>query len=597
MISMVISILLDAFAPQITRRIIDDVIVGGKMELLMKLLLGLLAIGLGRAVFQYTKEFIFDFAACSIGSNLRKDLFDHIQTLSVGYFDSHNTGELMARVKDDVDRIWNACGFVGMLILECFVHSCIMVFCMFRISPLLTLVPLLVMPLIVFFAVKMENGLGAVYEKISEETAQMNTTAQENLAGVRTVKAFAREGYEINKFKGHNQKFYDLNMEQAKLIARYQPNISFLSKVLLMAVIVAGGILVIRGNITIGQLGAFTEYANNIVWPMEMVGWLSNDFAAAVASNRKIQAIFGEKPEIQSPVNFRPENKKTEAGKTEIQKSQLQKREIGNQENRKWEKRKSWLSDPENQIRGHIQFDHVDFSLHGTNILKEISFDLPAGKTLGIMGMTGSGKTSIINLIQRFYDVSSGEIRIDGRDIRSFPLSDLRSQISAVMQDVFLFSDSIAENIKMGRKELVSQVMVERAAFCADAHGFIQKLGNQYDTIIGERGVGLSGGQKQRISIARAIAKESPILILDDSTSALDMETEKEIEKRLEELKDSTKIIIGHRISSVRHADEILILDQGRIVERGTHRELMEQKGHYYQTYQVQYGEEEGLWQ
>lgn len=567
MISMVISILLDAFAPQITRRIIDDVIVGGRMELLLKLLLGLLAIGLGRAVFQYTKEFIFDFAACSIGSNLRKDLFDHIQTLSVWYFDSHNTGELMARVKDDVDRIWNACGFVGMLILECFVHSCIMVFCMFRISPALTLAPLLVMPLIVFFAVKMENGLGAVYEKISEETAQMNTTAQENLAGVRTVKAFAREGYEINKFKGHNKKFYDLNMEQARLIARYQPNISFLSKVLLMAVIVAGGILVIRGNITIGQLGAFTEYANNIVWPMEMVGWLSNDFAAAVASNRKIQAIFGEKPEIQAP------------------------------ENQKWKKGKSWLSDPENQIRGHIQFDHVDFSLHGTEILKEISFDLPAGKTLGIMGMTGSGKTSIINLIQRFYDVTSGKIRIDGRDIRSFPLSDLRSQISTVMQDVFLFSDSIAENIKMGRKELVSQGMVERAAFCADAHGFIQKLGNQYDTIIGERGVGLSGGQKQRISIARAIAKESPILILDDSTSALDMETEKAIEKRLEELKGSTKIIIGHRISSVRHADEILILDQGRIVERGTHRELMEQKGHYYQTYQVQYGEEEGLWQ
>ncbi|MDO5348871.1 MAG: ABC transporter ATP-binding protein [Lachnospiraceae bacterium] len=567
MISMVISILLDAFAPQITRRIIDDVIVGGRMELLMKLLLGLLAIGLGRAVFQYTKEFIFDFAACSIGSNLRKDLFDHIQTLSVGYFDSHNTGELMARVKDDVDRIWNACGFVGMLILECFVHSCIMVFCMFRISPALTLVPLLVMPLIVFFAVKMENGLGTVYERISEETAQMNTTAQENLAGVRTVKAFAREGYEINKFKGHNKKFYDLNMEQARLIARYQPNISFLSKVLLMAVIVAGGILVIRGNITIGQLGAFTEYANNIVWPMEMVGWLSNDFAAAVASNRKIQAIFGEKPEIQAP------------------------------ENQKWKKGKSWLSDPENQIRGHIQFDHVDFSLHGTEILKEISFDLPAGKTLGIMGMTGSGKTSIINLIQRFYDVSSGKIRIDGRDIRSFPLSDLRSQISTVMQDVFLFSDSIAENIKMGRKELVSQGMVEQAAFCADAHGFIQKLGNQYDTIIGERGVGLSGGQKQRISIARAIAKESPILILDDSTSALDMETEKAIEKRLEELKGSTKIIIGHRISSVRHADEILILDQGRIVERGTHRELMEQKGHYYQTYRVQYGEEEGLWQ
>ncbi len=554
-VSMVISILLDAASPQITRRIIDDVIVGGRMELLTKLLLGLLGIGLGRAVFQYTKEFIFDFAACSIGSNLRKDLFDHIQTLSVGYFDSHNTGELMARVKDDVDRIWSACGFVGMLILECFVHTCIMVFCMFRISPVLTLVPLMVMPLIVWYAVRMENGLGAVYEKISEETAQMNTVAQENLAGVRTVKAFAREEYEIHKFKRHNKRFYDLNMEQAKLIARYQPNISFLSKVLLMAVIVAGGTLVIRGNLTIGGLGAFTEYANNIVWPMEMVGWLSNDFAAAVASNRKIQTIFAEVPKICDP-------------------------EAPGEEGLK------------EQSLGHIRFDHVDFYLHGTEILRDISFDLPAGKTLGIMGVTGSGKTSIINLIQRFYDVSSGRILMDGRDIRSCPLRELRSQISVVMQDVFLFSESIEENIRLGQKEHVSQAMVEQAAYCADAHGFIQKLGNQYDTVIGERGVGLSGGQKQRISIARAIAKESPVLILDDATSALDMETEKEIEKRLKGLKNSTKIIIGHRISSVRHADEILILDHGRIAERGTHRELMALKGRYYQTYQVQYGEQ-----
>lgn len=258
-IAMVISILLDAAAPQITQRIIDQVIVGGRTELLMQLLFGLLGIGLGRAVFQYTKEFIFDFAASGIGSRLRKDLFDHIQTLSVGYFDSHNTGELMARVKDDVDRIWNACGFVGMLIIECVIHTCVMVFCMFRISPLLTLIPLLVMPVIAWFALRMENGLGDVYDRISEETASMNTTAQENLAGVRTVKAFAREKYEIRKFRAHNQKYYRLNMEQAGLIARYQPNISFLSKVLLMAVIVAGGIMVIDGRISIGQLGAFSE--------------------------------------------------------------------------------------------------------------------------------------------------------------------------------------------------------------------------------------------------------------------------------------------------------------------------------------------------
>lgn len=556
-IAMVISILLDAAAPQITQRIIDQVIVGGRTELLMQLLFGLLGIGLGRAVFQYTKEFIFDFAASGIGSRLRKDLFDHIQTLSVGYFDSHNTGELMARVKDDVDRIWNACGFVGMLIIECVIHTCVMVFCMFRISPLLTLIPLLVMPVIAWFALRMENGLGDVYDRISEETASMNTTAQENLAGVRTVKAFAREKYEIRKFRAHNQKYYRLNMEQAGLIARYQPNISFLSKVLLMAVIVAGGIMVIDGRISIGQLGAFSEYANNIVWPMEMVGWLSNDFAAAIASNGKIQKIFREKPEIASPEG----------------------------------------AEPMERMRGEICFDHVDFAINGREILKDVSFTVPAGSTLGIMGMTGAGKSSVVNLIQRFYDAASGQVLIDGKDVRSLSLSDLRRQISVVMQDVFLFSDTIEDNIKTGNRDAAEWESVERASVCADAHGFIMKLTEQYDTIIGERGVGLSGGQKQRISIARAIAKENPVLILDDSTSALDMETEKEIQRQLQELKSCTKIIIGHRISAVQNADQILILENGRVAERGTHEELLKKRGLYYQTFKVQYGEEEMEWQ
>ena len=573
---MILSILLDAASPQITKRIIDQVIIGGQMELLSRCLLGFLGIGLGRAVFQYTKEFIFDFAASGIGSSLRKDLFDHIQSLSVGYFDSHNTGELMARVKDDVDRIWNACGFVGMLILECVIHTCIVVSCMFSISPLLTLVPLLVMPLVLFCAVRMEKGLGQVYDQISEETAEMNTVAQENLAGVRTVKAFAREPYEIEKFKRHNQKFYDLNMKQAKLIARYQPNISFLSKMLMMAVIVAGGLLVIRGKITLGELGAFSEYTSNVVWPLEMLGWLSNDFAAALASGRKIQGIFAEKPEIHDADDL--------AGGAAT----------GDAPEREGE---GLPSKGGVLIQGQICFQDVSFRLHGVPILTDISFTLPAGKTLGIMGMTGSGKSSIVHLIQRFYDVSSGRITIDGKDIRQIPLARLRSQISVVMQDVFLFSDTIAENIKTGKKEILAQERVHQAAVRADAHGFIMELANRYDTVIGERGVGLSGGQKQRISIARAIAKGNPVLILDDSTSALDTETEKEIERQLKELENSTKIIIGHRISAVRHADEILVLEDGRIAERGNHRMMKKKKGRYYQTYQVQYGKEEEEWQ
>ncbi|GLC79679.1 ABC transporter ATP-binding protein [Lacrimispora brassicae] len=557
LVAMVVSILLDAAAPQITKYIIDDVIVGGQMEILMRLLLGLLGIGLGRGVLQYTKEYIFDYAASGIGCSLRKDLFDHIQTLSMGYFDNHNTGELMARIKDDAERIWNAFGFVGMLILECSIHTVIVIVCMFRLSPSLTLIPLMILPLIAWYAVKMENGLGEVYDKISEQTAELNTVAQENLAGVRTVKAFAREDYEIEKFRKHNKRYYDLNMKQARLIVRYQPNISFLSKVLLMAVIVVGGILVINDKMTLGDLGAFSEYANNIIWPMEMVGWLSNDIAAAVASNKKIKKIMEEQPVICNPENpVQPE-----------------------------------------MIQGDLTFSHVDFELDGKSILRGIDFTVTKGKTLGIMGVTGSGKSSIVNLIERFYDATKGEILLDGINVKDLPLSLLRGQVSVVMQDVFLFSDSITENIKTGNKDATEWEGVQQASITAGAHGFIQKLTEQYDTVIGERGVGLSGGQKQRISIARAIAKRTPLLILDDSTSALDMETEKEIETQLTELKDSSKIIIAHRISAVRRADEILILDGGRIVERGTHEELMEKRGQYYKTYQVQYGEEEIKWQ
>lgn len=555
--AMIVSILLDAAAPQITKRLIDDVIVGGEMQILMKLLFGLVGIGLGRAVFQYTKEFIFDYAASGIGCNLRKDLFDHIQTLSMGYFDNHNTGELMARIKDDAERIWNAFGFVGMLVLECTIHTVVVIICMYRISPILTLIPLAILPVIAWYAIKMENGLGEVYDKISEQTAELNTVAQENLAGVRTVKAFAREEYEIGKFKKHNKKYYDLNMRQAKLIVRYQPNISFLSKILLMAVIVIGGILVIHDKMTLGDLGAFSEYANNIIWPMEMIGWLSNDLAAAMASNKKIKAIMEEQPVIKNMEN--PVSPDT--------------------------------------IKGELVFDHVDFELDGKRILEDIEFTLKKGKTLGIMGVTGSGKSSIVNLIQRFYDVTEGKILLDGINVKELPLSLLRGQISVVMQDVFLFSDSISENIKTGNKDATEWESVQQASISAEAHSFITKLSDQYDTVIGERGVGLSGGQKQRISIARAIAKESPILILDDSTSALDMETEKEIEAHLSELKESSKIIIAHRISAVRSADEILILSEGRIIERGTHKELMEMRGQYYKTYQVQYGEEEAKWQ
>lgn len=546
----VIAVSLDMLSPQVTRRIIDDVIIEGKTDLLPKLLLLILLIGLGRCIFQYIKEMLFDLYSSKIATEMRRDLFQHLQSLSLSFFDKNNTGELMSRVKDDIDQIWKAVGFVSMLIIEVIIHTSIVLYCMYKLSPMLAVIPTIILPVMACLAIFMERKLGNIYEKISEENAALNTVAQENLSGVRTVKAFAREKFEIQKFLSHNKRYYDLNMKQSKVFAKYYPYFQFVTKLLPIFVIVIGGYQVIQDRITLGTLGAFTEYSMNIIWPMEMLGWLSNDFASAVASNRRIKKIYAEEPtiiEVENPVVL-------------------------------------------DEVKGSVTFQQVSFSLDDKNILSDISFDLSAGKTIGIMGATGTGKTSIINLLQRFYDVTEGEIKLDGVNIKELTLHQLRKSISLVMQDVFLFSDTINENVKMGKKYQVRDDEVIKAATDSQASEFIERMDQQYETVVGERGVGLSGGQKQRISIARALAKKTPILVLDDSTSALDMETEHQIQLALSQI-EATKIIIAHRISAVKNADEILILDEGKIVERGTHETLMQKKGYYYDTYIAQYGE------
>ncbi|NLC18528.1 MAG: ABC transporter ATP-binding protein [Clostridiales bacterium] len=550
LICIITAVSLDMLSPQVTKRVIDDVIIDRDIELLPKLLLLIFIIGIGRFIFQYLKELIFDLVSSKISVKIRKDLFVHIQSLSLSFFDKNNTGELMSRVKDDVDRIWAGSNYISMLIIEVTIHTGIALYCMYNISPRLAIIPSVVLPIMGALAIFMENKLGKVYEAVSEESAQLNLVAQENLSGVRTVKAFAREKYEINKFLSHNKKYYELNMKQSKVFIKYYPYFQFVTKLLPLVTIVIGGLQVIDGKMSLGSLAAFTEYSSNIVWPMEMLGWLSNEFAAAVASSKRIKKIYEQKPEITDPANPVVLDK----------------------------------------VEGNIRFDKVCFNLDGKSILSDISFNLEAGKTIGIMGATGAGKSSIINLLQRFYDTSEGEIYLDGVNIKNLSLKQLRESISPVTQDVFLFSDTINENIKMGKKHLVKHDEVTQAAKYAQAHEFIDRMNDGYETIVGERGVGLSGGQKQRISIARALAKKAPVLVLDDSTSALDMETEHLIQKALADIA-STKIIIAHRISAVRYADEIIILEDGRITERGTHESLLQQKGYYYKTFMAQYGD------
>ena len=550
-LSLVIAVTLDMLAPRLTARVVDDVIVGGNMGELKFLLLGFLGIGLGRCIFQYMKEYTFDKNGSRISGDMRRDLFRHIQSLSADFFDRTNTGELMARVKEDIDHIWDAVGYVGMLLIEVFYHTSIILVCMYMLNWKLALIPTAAMLLCGSIAVIMERKLGVVYEEISEENAALNTVAEENLAGVRTVKAFAREKFEIDKFLSHNKRYYDLNMAQSKVFVRYYPFFTVVSKVLPLLTILVGGKFVINGEMTLGQMTAFVEYSMNIVWPMEMLGWLTNSFSSAVASNKKIKKIYEEKPtvtEVTNPVKLK-------------------------------------------KVRGKVSFDHVSFHKADQHeILHDICFTVEEGKTLGIMGATGAGKTSIIQLLQRMYDATDGAIYLDDVDIQTLTLEQLRTSVSYVMQDVFLFSDTINENIKLGKKSCLDFNTVRKASTDAQASEFIERMAKQYDTVIGERGVGLSGGQKQRISIARALAKRDPILVLDDSTSALDMETEHLIQQTLQTLDHTTKIIIAHRISAVRHADEILVLAGGAIAERGTHEELLARKGLYYETYESQYG-------
>ena len=550
-LAMIISISLDMLSPKLTQSMIDDVLLGGHMDLLTPLLLAYAGVGVGRFIFQYVKEYTFDLTGSKIAAQIRRAVFCHVQSLSTEFFDRTGTGELMSRIKDDVDHIWDGLTYVGMLMIEVIIHTSIVLFCMYSLNWKLAIIPTIGMAASAIIAIYMEHRLDSVYESISEENATLNTVAEENLAGVRTVKAFAREKYEIGKFLSHNQRYYELNMEQSNIFVKYHPYISLISKILPISVLLFGGVQVMQGEFTLGELSAFFAYSNNIVWPMEMLGWLTNSLSYAVASNRRIQKLYEEKPAVKDP--------------------------------------ETPVVLP--SVKGQITFEHVSFHKADQHeILHDISFMVKPGKTVGIMGTTGAGKSSLIYLLQRLYDVTDGAIYLDGVNIKELSLHQLRGAMSFVMQDVFLFSDTILENVKLGKKDTLTLSSIKEASRRAQASSFIEKMESQYDTVIGERGIGLSGGQKQRITIARALARKAPVLVLDDSTSALDMETEQCIHDTLRELKDTTKIIIGHRISAVCHADEILILENGQIVERGTHDELLAKKGHYYQTFVAQYG-------
>lgn len=546
---MLIVIGVDLFLPYLQQVFIDSGLMKGNQNVIVSVLVWIGIITIIKAMLGYGKEFLYDVLSSWVHQDIKNDLFAHIQTLEFEYFDNMNTGELMSRIGEDAENIWQTIGYGMRLFIENIIYFVISTIILFVLNYKLALACFIVMIPIGFIGIKLENKFGETYSKISDQTAEINTIAQEDIAGIKLVKAFSREKYEINKFLKMNKVYYDLNMEQAKIIGDYFPPIEFLTNIALVIMIVLGGFLVMDGEVSIGILVAFNGYIWNLIWPMRMFGELTDLLSRTVSSANKIFAIMDKDPSIKTKENFK---------------------------------------DVKN-IKGNIKFEGVNFKYDDKLVLKNINLDIKAGSTVAIMGATGAGKSSLINLIGRYYDTCKGSIKIDGIDIKEYNLEFLRKNMAIVPQETFLFSETILNNIKFSN-ENASFEEIKEASKLACANEFIEGLELGYNTEIGERGIGLSGGQKQRIAIARALVRKAKILILDDSTSALDMETEHELLKNLSNRKhESTTFIIAHRISAVKNADLIIYLEDGQIKESGTHDELLKKKGRYYDIYNDQF--------
>lgn len=553
LISMIMAILGDAIVPQIVQRIIDDVIVGGEYNRFVSMLIMMLVLFFVRGFFYYLNEFTADKIYARVQSSVRKDLFRHIQKQNQAFFGENTSGELMSRVRHDAESIAWVFGFIGIFAVQILIHISVMLFFLVRINVYLSIVSLIIMPIIAVLGVFEELKGDKINDNLTDETAEMNKTAGEALTGIRTVKAFNREEHEKKRFGKRNTKFYKLSVKLEYLYSFFDGIIPTLGRIMLALSVLVGAIFVMNDKMTLGQLGASVDYVNNLVWPMMNVGWVIASISQARASARKLNKIFDTNMAI-------PEKEDAK----------------------------------ETIVKGDLAFNNVSISFGEKKVLDDVSFNLPHGSTLGIMGTTGSGKSTIANLALRFIDPDSGSVTMDIEDIRDLRLKNVRAAISIVTQDIFLFSESIKENLTFGQSGKISEEEMIKCAKLADADSFVSKLEEGYETVIGERGIGLSGGQKQRLCIARALLKKAPILLLDDATSALDMETEREVQKAINNFEHKvSKIIIAHRISAVRKADEIIYLEDGKVVERGSHNDLMALRGRYYDTFVVQYSKEE----
>lgn len=546
--------------PVFGRQIVDNFIYGEdaaknlseNSRLLVMLCLGMVVFTLTRTVIQFSSNMLYEVCSQGMLAKIRNYLFANVQKQDMTFYDKNRTGDLMTRLSGDLDMVRHTVSWILKTLVESIVLFTTSTVFFFWLDPIMALCLLALTPLIFIITGIFRKEVGPKYVDLRERLSQLNTRAQENIAGNRVVRAFAREDHEIELFREKNEEYSRANKAAAMTWLKYFPFIETTAQGLTVVQLLAGGIFVITGRISMGDYVAFSGLIWTLSNPMRNVGTLINDLQRFMASASKIIEVYYSHPFIVDRAD---------------------------------------AADMPEKLKGSVEFKNVTFKYGENTVLDNISFRIEPGETVAIMGETGSGKTSLVNLIPRLYDPCGGEVLVDGVNVRFIKLKTLRKNIGMAMQDVLLWSDTIEGNIAFGRSDMPFED-VEFYAKAADAEEFITHLNDGYDTIIGERGVGLSGGQKQRISLARAMSVKPAILILDDTTSAVDLETEKQIQDNLAKPEfSSTKIIIAQRISSAKDADKIIILKNGKISECGTHEELLKNKdGYYTEIYNLQNG-------